>query len=195
MHLTLFSFYILFFAATFVWPTWRLWQRERVNPLVLPKDDTAPGLVGNWFRAVLIGLFVMLGALAFGLPAELLGPLTWAGAELVRLTGWGLMIAALGWIMIAQRQMGRSWRIGIDTSDQPQLAQHGLFARSRNPIFLGMRINLLGLFLTLPNAVTLTMLGLGEVLMQVQTRLEEQYLESCLGDRYRAYRAMVPRWF
>ena len=194
MPVTLFGFYVLFFAVAFIWPTWRLWRRERVNPLVLPGDDSPHGLVGNWFRAVLLGLFTVLGALAAGLSPGVLGPFAWAEAEPIRMVGWGLMTLSLGWIVLAQRQMGRSWRIGIDTGEQPPLVRQGLFARSRNPIFLGMRINLLGLFLALPNAATLVALTLGEVLMQVQVRLEEQHLEGCLGDSYRAYRAATPRW-
>jgi hypothetical protein len=60
MHIALFLFYVLFFAAAFVWPTWRLWRRDGVNALVLPRDDSPHGLVGNWFRLVLLALFAGL---------------------------------------------------------------------------------------------------------------------------------------
>jgi len=194
MHITLFLFYVLFFAAAFVWPTWRLWRRDRVNALVLPRDDSPHGLVGNGFRLVLLALFLGLAALAAGLPGHAFGNLIWLQVEPVRVLGWAIMLLSLGWIVLAQRQMGRSWRIGIDTVDQPPLVQTGVFAISRNPIFLGMRVNLLGLFLALPNALTLSAWLLGEVLMQVQVRLEEQHLEASLGEPYRAYQASVRRW-
>lgn len=194
MHVTLFLFYVLFFAAAFVWPTWRLWRRDRVNALVLPRDDSPHGLVGNWFRLVLLALFAGLAALAAGLPAHAFGELTWLQVEPVRTSGWVIMLVSLGWIVLAQLQMGRSWRIGIDTRDQPPLVKTGVFAISRNPIFLGMRVNLLGLLLAFPNALTLSAWLLGEVLMQVQVRLEEQHLEESLGEPYRAYRSSVRRW-
>jgi protein-S-isoprenylcysteine O-methyltransferase Ste14 len=70
----------------------------------------------------------------------------------------------------------------------------GVFGISRNPIFLGMRANLLGLWLAFPNAMTLSALLLGEVLMQIQVRLEEQHLAREFGETYAAYRASVRRW-
>lgn len=190
----LFLFYAAYFSAAFVWPTWRVWRRTGASPLVLPKDDTPHGLVGNWFRAVLIALFAGLAAAAAGLPPDTFGPLLWLQGEALVLIGWGLMILALGWTVIAQAQMGRSWRIGIDTANQPPLVRSGLFAVSRNPIFLGMRLNLLGLLLVWPNALTAVALLLGEVLMQLQVRLEEQHLQAAIGEPYLAYRRVVRRW-
>jgi protein-S-isoprenylcysteine O-methyltransferase Ste14 len=96
--------------------------------------------------------------------------------------------------MLAQAQMGASWRIGIDTNASPPLVTGGLFALSRNPIFLGMRVSLLGLFLVLPNAVTLAILLAGEVLMQIQVRFEEDHLEATGGADYLAYHSSVGRW-
>ena len=109
-------------------------------------------------------------------------------------TGWVLLLTSLGWIALAQAHLGASWRIGVDESARTALVQHGIFARSRNPIFLGMRLNLLGILLVAPNALTLAILVAGEVLMQVQVRLEEAYLEQVHGETYRAYRQQVPRW-
>ena len=97
-------------------------------------------------------------------------------------------------MIVAQAQMGASWRIGIDAAAQPPLVRSGLFALSRNPIFLGMRLALLGLFLALPTGATLAILLLGEVLMQVQVRLEEAHLGEALGEDYEAYRRDTRRW-
>jgi protein-S-isoprenylcysteine O-methyltransferase Ste14 len=72
--------------------------------------------------------------------------------------------------------------------------QGGLFAISRNPIFLAMRVTLLGLFLVLPSAATLSLLVAGEILMQVQVRLEEKHLASLHGAEYAAYCQRVRRW-
>ena len=90
--------------------------------------------------------------------------------------------------------MGPSWRVGIDRTNQTTLIRRGPFALSRNPIFLGMRVSLLGLFLVLPNAVTLSVLIAGEVLMQVQVRLEEQHLSQMHGQAYTEYCQQVRRW-
>jgi protein-S-isoprenylcysteine O-methyltransferase Ste14 len=107
---------------------------------------------------------------------------------------WCLLLLALGWLLVAQAQMGTAWRVGIDKGQATPLVQHGLFARSRNPIFLSMRMALLGLVLVAPSAATLVLLVAGELLMQVQVRLEEQHLAGLHGERYAAYCKRVRRW-
>ena len=194
MAAALLGYFTLFFAVAFVWPTLRIWRRERVNALVLPRDDSAHGIIANWFRALVAAVLVTLVLLAAGLPPRVLGPLHWLNAPAVRGLGGVLLAVSLLWIVVAQAQMGRSWRIGIDHASRPPLVRQGLFARSRNPIFLGMRLNLAGLFLALPNAATLAFFLLGEALIQVQVRLEESHLGMTFGDDYADYRRSVPRW-
>jgi protein-S-isoprenylcysteine O-methyltransferase Ste14 len=194
MVLALLIYFALFFAAAFVWPTLRLWHREHVNALVLPRDDTAHGIIATWFRVLIAAIFGILAALTLGLPVEALGPLTWLDVSTASIVGGALLAVSLVWIVLAQAHMGQSWRIGIDTGSHPPLVRSGLFGRSRNPIFLGMRLNLAGLLLVLPNAFTLATLLLGEALIQVQVRLEEAYLSAEFGDAYDAYRRDVPRW-
>jgi protein-S-isoprenylcysteine O-methyltransferase Ste14 len=122
------------------------------------------------------------------------GPIPWAMNDAVQKVGHLLLLLSLGWITSAQYQMGRSWRIGFKDDDIPDLVTSGLFARSRNPIFLGMRVTLLGLFLVFPCAVTLAILALSEALIAIQVRLEEAHLSNSLGETYLAYAAVTPRW-
>jgi protein-S-isoprenylcysteine O-methyltransferase Ste14 len=74
------------------------------------------------------------------------------------------------------------------------LVRKGVFDLSRNPIFLGMMLTLLGLFLVIPNAVTLLAFVLGVVLIQIQVRLEEAFLSGAHGEDYADYRRYVRRW-
>lgn len=194
MRLVLLAYYLSFFAIAFVWPTWRLWQAERINALVLPFDDTAYGVVSKGFRLLILGLFAVLIA-AVWLPGNLFGPLPGLDHAAVRFAGVGLLLTSFVLIVVAQARMGRSWRIGIDSGRRTALVQTGLFSRTRNPIFLSMRINLFGLLLVWPNAATLAAFLLGEVLMQVQVRLEEDHLGRMLGTEYEDYRRQTPRWF
>jgi len=192
--LELLIFFTLFFMAAFFWPTWRLWKRERVKALVLIYDDTAHGLVAKWFRTTLIGIFVMLAAILAGLPLSVMGRLQGIEGEIARSGGWALLVLSLLWVVAAQAQMGSSWRIGVDGGTRPPLVTTGLFAIGRNPIFLGMRASLLGLFLILPNAFSLAILVAGEILIQVQVRLEEQHLSTVHPGEFQRYRATVRRW-
>lgn len=190
----LLAYYLILLGAVFLWPTWRLWWRERVNGFVLPSNDTAEGVIGFWFKGLIMGVGALATALALGLSADMLGRLPWAEGQFVRLAGWALLAASLAWMVAAQHGMGRSWRIGIDQEQQGPLVRAGLFALSRNPIFLGLRLNLLGLFLVAPNAASLAALLVGEALMQVQVRLEEAHLSDTFGADYAGYRRAVRRW-
>jgi protein-S-isoprenylcysteine O-methyltransferase Ste14 len=57
-----------------------------------------------------------------------------------------------------------------------------------------MRIMLLGFFLTIPNAITFAILVAGEFLIQIQVRLEEDFLARSHGKSYLAYQKQVRRW-
>lgn len=191
---TVLAYYVLFVAVIFVWPTWRIWRRERVNAFALPTGDTFEGMIGIWFKGILVAVGAVLVALALGLPASAMGGLGWLDIGAAKAVGWTLLVGSLAWMATAQAQMGRSWRIGIDHQGSPPLVDRGLFARSRNPIFLGLRLNLVGLVLIFPNAATLALAVVGEALMQVQVRLEEEHLSKALGQPYARYRSCVPRW-
>ena len=188
------AYYAFLLAVIFVWPTWRLWRRERVNAFVLPTGDTPEGVIGIWFKGIILAVGAVLAAATLGVPGSALGGLGWLDNVPAKVAGWMLLVGSLAWMAVAQAQMGRSWRIGIDHQGSPPLVGQGLFALSRNPIFLGLRLNLLGFVLVVPNAATVALAVAGEALMQVQVRLEEEHLSGTLGEPYARYRSRVPRW-
>jgi protein-S-isoprenylcysteine O-methyltransferase Ste14 len=189
-------FVLAYVGLTFFWRTFRVWRSAGVNPYRLGNADTAHDFIGRHLRlALALGAAVVLvysflpGLYPYLLPAR------WLQHPALAVTGVGLMLASLVWVLVAQAQMGNAWRIGIDSTHATELVQGGLFQRSRNPIFLGMRVTLLGLFLALPNAPTLLILVLGDALMQIQVRLEEDHLGRLHGERYRDYCRRVRRWW
>lgn len=186
---------VVYFAVAFFWRSYRVWKRTGVNPYVLGKTDNAHDFIGKIFRLTsgLSVVVVILYAASIRL-YQYLTPIIWLQQPALRWCGLILLTLSLIWIIIAQVQMGNSWRIGIDANRQTALVQHGLFRLSRNPIFLGMRVNLLGFFLVLPNAVTLLVCVLGEVLIQIQVRLEEEYLRQVHGKNYENYCRQTRRW-
>ncbi|MCB0370800.1 MAG: isoprenylcysteine carboxylmethyltransferase family protein, partial [Bdellovibrionales bacterium] len=70
----------------------------------------------------------------------------------------------------------------------------GLFGVSRNPIFLGVIISYIGTFLIIPNLLSFCIMVLTIVILQVQVRLEEEYLIKIHGDEYDEYKNKVRRW-
>lgn len=191
----LLTYYVVVFIVAFVLRSLLVYRRSGVNPLVLPSSADAYGYVARAFKVVIVGIGVVVGGLAISPESQIyFGRWTALSTPVVAYAGWALLIASLIWLLIAQAQMGASWRIGIDDKRRTELVQHGLFTLSRNPIFLAMRVNLVGLFLVFPSAVTSALLVAGEILMQVQVRLEEQHLTNLHGQVYDAYRAKVRRW-
>jgi protein-S-isoprenylcysteine O-methyltransferase Ste14 len=90
--------------------------------------------------------------------------------------------------------MGVSWRIGIDETNKTDLITNGLFSISRNPIFLGILVSILGLFLALPNALSFALLLAIYIVIQVQVRLEEEFLKRTNESGYSQYCSNVRRW-
>lgn len=183
--------FLLFFTLALVGRSLMAWRQTGINPIVWPNDDSAEGYIARALHASTAALLAGLGLHGAALDV---GPLPWAGNDAAFAVGTALFAAALLWVGVAQLQMGASWRIGIDHARHTALVERGLFGWSRNPIFLGMRVALLAALLMAPNALTLAAAAATELLMQLQTRLEEAHLLQLHGDAYRAYCARVNRW-
>ena len=191
----LLAFFCFFFGLTFVWRSVLVYRKTGINPLVLGKGDDAYGFVGRAFKLtiMLIAAFVLMRAYwpastqEIGTIAALQSP-TWTAL------GWLLMGLSLVIMLVAQAQMGMSWRIGIDEKKPHGLGDTGSVCAVAQPDFLSLRITLLGLFFYSPNAFTLALSSVGEVLMQLQVRLEEQHLLGQHGEVYATYCQKVRRW-
>lgn len=195
MKIFLVIYFLLFFSLAMLLPTYRVWKTTGVNPYKLGSSDSAHDYIGRFFRLVIAGcgLVVIAFALFPNLYNALL-PITQLERPGTTILGSSLLIFALIWVLIAQIHMQKSWRIGVDEEVKTELIQTGLFKISRNPIFLGMRLMLLGIFLVIPNAITLVILIAGELLIQIQVLLEEEFLTRTHGVSYIAYQKKVRRW-
>ena len=189
-------YFLAFIGLAFFWRSYRVWRTTGLNPVKLGRSGSAHDYIGMCFGALLLASALMVAAFAFA-PAgyAYLSPLSWLTRPALTWAGVALLMAGLAWIVAAQAGMGRSWRIGVDSESQTELVQRGLFAVSRNPIYLGMRVVLFGQFLALPNALSFAILMVGEVLVQIQARLEEEHLLKLHGSSYEDYRARTRRWF
>lgn len=186
---------VFYFGAAFILPSYRVWKKTGVNPVTFRGADTAHDYIGRLFKIVMLCLAAVILIYAFAPQYyPFLLPVSWLENETVQLIGAGLLLLSLCWTILAQIQMGNSWRIGIDEEKKTELVQTGLFRLSRNPIFLGMIVTLTGIFLVIPNALTLLVLALGFVLIQIQVRLEEEFMTGTRGAEYAGYLASVRRW-
>ena len=90
--------------------------------------------------------------------------------------------------------MAKSWRIGINYNEKTELVSTGLFNYSRNPVFLGIIISYIGTFLIIPNAISFAAMLITIITIQIQVRMEEEFLEKVHGEDYLDYKKKVRRW-
>jgi protein-S-isoprenylcysteine O-methyltransferase Ste14 len=192
--MALFGFFLIYFSVAVLLRGLVFYLQTGQNPLV-PRDDGAVGYVDRALKFVFAGITAVVALHAFA-PQQLerLAPFSALAHPFAEYAGWACLWMSLGWTVVAQAQMGLSWRIGIDPQARTELVCRGLFRLSRNPIFLAMRLMLPGLFLVLPNAATLALMVAGELLLQFQVRLEEAHLLQVHGDAYTEYATTVRRW-
>ena len=143
------------------------------------------------------GLLLVL-ALALGFAAPLLELFGWthsAAGPFQRLVG--LTLYGVGGIgtLLAQLQMGRSWRVGVDPEEHTDLVERGLYRWIRNPIYTAMLTFTVGLLLLLPNWAALLAFALLLLGLELHVRLvEEPHLLAQHGESYRRYAARVGRF-
>lgn len=114
-------------------------------------------------------------------------PYTWLGGILV-LAG----IAVAWWHARLFRRIGTN----INTFEDPgTLTREGLFQLSRNPMYLGFVISLLGVGICLGAASPFLVCGAFVLLTHFwYIRIEEQALLKKFGSQYVEYQRMVRRW-
>jgi protein-S-isoprenylcysteine O-methyltransferase Ste14 len=113
----------------------------------------------------------------------------------VHAAGIALYAVGLIGIIVAQRAMGTSWRIGVDESERTDLVLDGPFAYARNPIFTAMVATSLGLALLVPSWVALVSVLILVLALELQTRVvEEPYLARTHREAYTSYARRVGRF-
>lgn len=191
----LFIFLIIYFFLVFFLRSYLLWKKTKINPLTFNKGDDAHGYNGKVFAFIsLLELIVVLINAFVPFWLKYLLPFWYLEFNVLKYVGWGLLFLSLIVVWLAQSNMRDSWRIGIDEENKTVLVTDGFFSFSRNPIFLGIMIANVGLFLVLPNAFTLLIVALSTLSINTQIRLEEDFLLKEFGDKYLNYRKTVNRW-
>ena len=192
----LFIYLIVYFLLVFVLRSLLLWKKTGINPLTFNKTDDAHGYNGKIFSIISFLELIVVGIYAFKIEwYKYLLPFWYLENDTLSKVGWGFLIISLIVVWIAQSQMANSWRIGIDEKNKTKLITKGLFSISRNPIFLGIMMANIGLFLVIPNAFTLLVISLSTISINTQIRLEEAFLKQEFENEYEAYSKKAKRWF
>jgi protein-S-isoprenylcysteine O-methyltransferase Ste14 len=166
------------------------------SPVVLTYGDDAEGFAGKLFRVIVAALVVHLLAVA-AFPEAVgasLGRIPVLDGPQLHTVGLVLMALGGGLTMLSQWAMRHSWKIGIPEEQDAPLVTAGLYAFSRNPIYVGMATALIGTVLAVPNVVSVALALSAWISISYQIRMEETHLSRVFGEAYSAYCGRVRRW-
>ena len=140
---------------------------------------------------------LLLAVLAVGILLDWLVPLDFLSPipTPVRLT-LGPLLFLLGLVsaIVGKRTFDRIGTNVRPTQPALKLADQGIFAHFRNPMYVGMGLAVLGIIVGFAFEWTLFSLVVGALVMHFGVVLrEERYLEQ-FGEDYRRYKASVPRY-
>ncbi|MBI5474284.1 MAG: isoprenylcysteine carboxylmethyltransferase family protein [Ignavibacteriae bacterium] len=107
----------------------------------------------------------------------------------------GIFLFTLGSAMaiLSIVNLGRSISVGIP-QQQTELKTHGLYRISRNPIYLGAFLMCAGSCLYTLHIVNIIFFAITVLEHHAIIKKEELFLEERFGDRWREYKARVPRY-
>ena len=139
--------------------------------------------------------YLVLATVLLGLTLEWLGPTQLPGGWL-REVLWVALVAGGVVLMATAMRQFRAAGTNVETWRPTEaIVTRGVYARTRNPIYLAMLAIYTGIALGVDSAWLLALvIPLALVLRYGVIAREERYLEAKFGEPYRAYRATVRRW-
>jgi protein-S-isoprenylcysteine O-methyltransferase Ste14 len=141
---------------------------------------------------------IYLVAIAISIALGLLYPLPWISAPLSDIlfaAGWLLVAAMVALDFSAMRTMARAKTTIRPDKASEHLVTTGAFSFTRNPIYLGNTLLMIGVGLItgivwfLPLAIAAAF-----ATQKLAIEREERHLEARFGKRYRDYAKRVRRW-
>jgi protein-S-isoprenylcysteine O-methyltransferase Ste14 len=115
-------------------------------------------------------------------------------SAMVSWVGVLLCFAGLLLFIMSLVSFGKSFRVGIDQDRPDKLVTTGIFAFSRNPIYVAFAVVMLGQFLLYPNWIFLVYMVAAIGLFDRQVSREEEYLRNHYGQQYSEYCDRVRRY-
>ena len=164
-----------------------------VQVFVLAKGKSLPErLLEIILMPALILWSLQVGFTVFGVPL-IPAPLFW---EILAVQIIGVVLCAVGLVIFvfALISFGSSWRVGIDEEHSNEPVSGGIFAVTRNPIFLFMDLYFAGTFLIFPNWFFLLFFFFSAAGIHRQILNEEKFLRAKFGGAYEEYTRKTRRY-
>ena len=111
-----------------------------------------------------------------------------------KITGATLVFIGLLLFLGAFVSFGDSWRVGFDIKTPGKLVTNGIFAFSRNPIYVFLDLWFIGVFLMNGRLIFLTFAILTLIVIHWQILQEEAFLSKLYNEPYHQYRSQTGRY-
>lgn len=141
---------------------------------------------------------IYLAAIAVSIALGLLYPLPWISpplSDILFAAGWLLVAAMVALDFSAMRTMARAKTTIMPNKASEHLVTTGAFSFTRNPIYLGNTLLMIGVGLITGIAWFLPLAIVAAFATQkLAIEREERHLEARFGKKYRDYAKRVRRW-
>jgi len=111
-----------------------------------------------------------------------------------KIAGGLLMTTGLVFYGLGTRGLGESWRLGIDRNSPGPLMTDGIYACTRNPIYLSFDLLLIGTFLVHGRLHFLLLALVLATVFHLQILREEHFHAEHYADAFGSYCARVARY-
>ena len=137
-----------------------------------------------------IATAAMMGLVARYLP---IGPTLAPPASYI--VGIVMIVAGIGVMLAGVAAFGRAHTPLVPFDQATALVTSGIFRMTRNPMYLGMVITLLGMAFLVGDAGAFLLAAAFFLVIQYRfVRIEEVYMEQLFGGEYLDYKKRVRRW-
>ncbi len=169
-----------------------------VNPLQIIRGKPAGEALGELLLVLALPLWLYEAvAAAWPLPGRVFPAALYTVVidhTAARVLGSLLVVGGVLLFAAALVSFGASWRVGIDRDTPGALVTGGVFALSRNPIFVFLDGIAVGTFLLTGELFFALFAGVTLLAIHQQILREEAFLEERYGAAYAAYRKRTPRY-
>jgi protein-S-isoprenylcysteine O-methyltransferase Ste14 len=171
-----------------VWVRVLLMRRKGIEAMNFGKVDKKDFLIPPFA----LFYFYIVFAAAFNFPTVSRQELFHSG--IISWLGVLLCLAGLFLLFLSLVSFEKSFRVGIDQDHPDKLVTTGIFALSRNPIYVAFVFVLFGQFLVFSNWILLVYMVAAIWLFRRQVSREEEYLRNHYGQQYSEYCGRVRRY-
>lgn len=167
--------------------------------LAADRQRTIPQMAIDTLAGVCLLVWAVT-VISCGMQLQAHWPGKWLGRVVVdllwlRIAGAVMIALALWLYRTAIRELGDSWRLGIDREQPGQLVTTGVYRWCRHPVYVAFDMIFVGAFLSTGRVVYLVLALVWLPMMHLLMLREERFLASTFGSEFGDYAERVGRYF